>query len=97
MMELFLPQITIISIIQVAKYSLISLIPTKLGVLIFSFLELNNLKEYINILATFKTFLTTFKVSYLLIPLFFDLLKSLGYLSFIVYRLILGITLLWLI
>lgn len=82
---------------EAAKYSLMLSIPTILGALIFSFSEYNTLKEDINILTTFIAFLTTFTVSYLSISLFLGLVKKLGYLPFIVYRLILGITLLWLI
>ena len=82
---------------EAAKYSLMLSIPTILGALIFSFSEYNTLKEDINILATFIAFLTTFIVSYLSISLFLGLVKKLGYMPFIVYRLILGITLLWLI
>ena len=80
-----------------AKYSLMLSIPTILGALIFSFSEINTLKEDIHILTTFIAFLTTFTVSYLSISLFLGLVKKLGYMPFIVYRLILGITLLWLI
>ena len=82
---------------EAAKYSLMLSIPTILGALIFSFSEYNTLKEDINILTTFIAFLTTFIVSYLSITLFLGLVKKLGYMPFIVYRLILGITLLWLI
>ncbi len=82
---------------EAAKYSLMLSIPTILGALIFSFFEYNTLKEDINILTTFIAFLTTFVVSYLSISLFLGLVKKLGYMPFIVYRLILGITLLWLI
>ena len=82
---------------EAAKYSLMLSIPTILGALIFSFLEYNTLKEDINILTTFIAFLTTFIVSYLSISLFLGLVKRLGYMPFIVYRLVLGITLLWLI
>ena len=82
---------------EAAKYSLMLSIPTILGALIFSFLEYNTLKEDINILTTFIAFLTTFTVSYLSISLFLGLVKKLGYMPFIVYRLILGIILLWLI
>lgn len=82
---------------EAAKYSLMLSIPTILGALIFSFSEYNTLKEDINILTTFIAFLTTFIVSYLSISLFLGLVKKLGYMPFIVYRLILGITLLWLI
>ena len=82
---------------EAAKYSLMLSIPTILGALIFSFSEINTLKEDIHILTTFIAFLTTFVVSYLSISLFLGLVKKLGYMPFIVYRLILGITLLWLI
>ena len=82
---------------EAAKYSLMLSIPTILGALIFSFSEYNTLKEDINILTTFIAFLTTFIVSYLSISLFLGLVKKLGYMPFIVYRVILGITLLWLI
>ena len=82
---------------EAAKYSLMLSIPTILGALIFSFSEINNLKEDVYILTTFIAFLTTFIVSYLSISLFLGLVKKLGYMPFIVYRLILGITLLWLI
>ena len=82
---------------EAAKYSLMLSIPTILGALVFSFLELNTLEEDINILTTFVAFLTTFTVSYLSISLFLGLVKKLGYMPFIVYRLILGIILLWLI
>ena len=82
---------------EAAKYSLMLSIPTILGALVFSFLEYNTLEEDINILTTFIAFLTTFTVSYSSISLFLGLVKKLGYMPFIVYRLILGIILLWLI
>ena len=82
---------------EAAKYSLMLSIPTILGALVFSFLEYQTLEEDINILTTFMAFLTTFTVSYLSISLFLGLVKKLGYMPFIVYRLILGIILLWLI
>ena len=82
---------------EAAKYSLMLSIPTILGALVFSFLEFNTLEEDINILTTFIAFLTTFVVSYLSISLFLGLVKKLGYMPFIVYRLVLGIVLLWLI
>ena len=82
---------------EAAKYSLMLSIPTILGALVFSFLDYNTLEEDINILTTFIAFLTTFTVSYLSISLFLGLVKKLGYMPFIVYRLILGIILLWLI
>ena len=82
---------------EAAKYSLMLSIPTILGALVFSFLEFNTLKEDINILTTFIAFLTTYVVSYLSISLFLGLVKKLGYMPFIVYRLVLGIVLLWLI
>tara|TARA_B100000214_G_scaffold217739_1_gene158211 strand:+ start:143 stop:904 length:762 start_codon:yes stop_codon:yes gene_type:complete len=82
---------------EAAKYSLMLSIPTILGALVFSFLEFNTLEEDVNILTTFIAFLTTFVVSYLSISLFLGLVKKLGYMPFIVYRLVLGIVLLWLI
>ena len=82
---------------EAAKYSLMLSIPTILGALIFSFSEYNTLKEDIYILTTFIAFLPPFIVSYLSISLFLGLVKRLGYMPFIVYRLVLGITLLWLI
>tara|TARA_B100000965_G_C19422921_1_gene682959 strand:+ start:155 stop:919 length:765 start_codon:yes stop_codon:yes gene_type:complete len=82
---------------EAAKYSLMLSIPTILGALVFSFLEFNTLEEDIDILATFIAFLTTFTVSYLSISLFLGLVKKLGYMPFIVYRLVLGIILLCLI
>ena len=82
---------------EAAKYSLMLSIPTILGALFFSFSEIKTLKEDTYILTTFIAFLTTFIVSYLSISLFLGLVKKLGYMPFIVYRLILGITLLWLI
>ena len=82
---------------EAAKYSLMLSIPTILGALIFSLLEFETLEEDITILATFIAFLTTFSVSYLSISAFLSLVKKLGYMPFIVYRLFLGITLLWLI
>ena len=82
---------------EAAKYSLMLSIPTILGALVFSFLEYDTLEEDINILTTFIAFLTTFTVSYLSISLFLGLVKKLGYMPFIVYRLVLGIILLCLI
>ena len=82
---------------EAAKYSLMLSIPTILGALVFSFLEFDTLEEDTNILTTFIAFLTTFTVSYLSISLFLGLVKKLGYMPFIVYRLVLGIILLCLI
>tara|TARA_Y200000002_G_C22648105_1_gene650063 strand:+ start:149 stop:910 length:762 start_codon:yes stop_codon:yes gene_type:complete len=82
---------------EAAKYSLMLSIPTILGALIFGFFEINTLNEDIDILTTFISFLTTYTVSYLSISLFLGLVKKLGYMPFIVYRLFLGILLLWLI
>jgi len=82
---------------EAAKYSLMLSIPTILGALFFSFLEFDTLEEDINILTTSIAFLTTFTVSYLSISLFLGLVKKLGYMPFIVYRLVLGIILLCLI
>jgi undecaprenyl-diphosphatase len=82
---------------EAAKYSLMLSIPTILGALLFSFKDINTLTEDINILTTFIAFLTTFTVSYFSISIFIKLVKQLGYMPFILYRLILGCILLWLI
>tara|TARA_B100001057_G_scaffold368426_1_gene371932 strand:+ start:824 stop:1588 length:765 start_codon:yes stop_codon:yes gene_type:complete len=82
---------------EAAKYSLMLSIPTILGALLFSFKDINTLTEDINILTTFIAFLTTFTVSYFSISIFIKLVKQLGYIPFILYRLILGSVLLWLI
>ena len=82
---------------EAAKYSLMLSIPTILGALIFSILEFETLEEDVSILTTFIPFLTTFIVSYLSISIFLDLVKKVGYIPFILYRLVLGIILLWLI
>ena len=82
---------------EAAKYSLMLSIPTILGALLFSFKDINTLTEDINILTTFIAFLTTFTVSYFSISIFINLVKQLGYMPFILYRLILGSVLLWLI
>ena len=82
---------------EAAKYSLMLSIPTILGALLFSFKDINTLTEDIHILTTFVAFLTTFTVSYFSISIFIKLVKQLGYIPFILYRLILGSVLLWLI
>lgn len=82
---------------EAAKYSLMLSIPTILGALLFSFKDINTLTEDINILTIFIAFLTTFTVSYFSISIFIKLVKQLGYIPFILYRLILGSVLLWLI
>ena len=82
---------------EAAKYSLMLSIPTILGALLFSFKDINTLTEDIHILTTFIAFLTTFIVSYFSISIFINLVKQLGYMPFILYRLILGSVLLWLI
>jgi len=82
---------------EAAKYSLMLSIPTILGALIFSILEFETLEEDVSILTTFIPFLTTFIVSYLSISIFLSLVKKVGYIPFILYRLVLGIILLWLI
>ena len=82
---------------EAAKYSLMLSIPTILGALLFSFKDINTLTEDIYILTTFIAFLTTFTVSYFSISIFIKLVKQLGYIPFILYRLILGSVLLWLI
>ena len=82
---------------EAAKYSLMLSIPTILGALLFSLKDMNTLTEDIHILTTFIAFLTTFIVSYFSISIFINLVKQLGYMPFILYRLILGSVLLWLI
>ena len=82
---------------EAAKYSLMLSIPTILGALLFSFKDINTLTEDVHILTTFIAFLTTFTVSYFSISIFIKLVKQLGYIPFILYRLILGSVLLWLI
>ena len=80
-----------------AKYSLMLSIPTIIGALFFSLSKLSNLDENIYILTTFIAFLTTFAVSYLSISIFIKLVQQLGYMPFIIYRVLLGLILLWLI
>ena len=80
-----------------AKFSLLLAIPTILGALIFSLADYRILKEDIHILTTFIGFLTTFIVSYLSISIFLKLVKAVGFLPFIIYRILLGILLLCLI
>lgn len=82
---------------EAAKYSLMLSIPTILGALLFSFKDINTLTEDMHIITTFTAFLTTFTVSYFSISIFIKLVKQLGYIPFILYRLILGSVLLWLI
>ena len=72
-------------------------IPNILGPLIFSLLEFGTLEEFIHILTTFRVFLTTFIVFYLSMSTFLSSIKKLVYMPFIVYGLVLGITILWLI
>ena len=79
-----------------AKYSLMLSIPTILGALVFSIKEIETLTEDVYILTTFIAFLTTFTVSYFSISVFLNLVNRLGYTPFIVYRIMLGIILLWL-
>ena len=79
-----------------AKYSLMLSIPTILGALVFSIKEIGTLTEDVYILTTFIAFLTTFTVSYFSISVFLNLVNRLGYTPFIVYRIMLGIILLWL-
>ena len=72
-------------------------ITTILGPLTFSLSIFGILEEFKYILTTFKAFLTTFIVFYLTISIFLSLVEKNSYMPFIVYRLVLGITLLWLI
>ena len=72
-------------------------ITTILGLLTFSLSVFGILEELMYILTTFKAFLTAFIVFYLTISIFLSLVEKNSYMPFNVYRLVLGITLLWLI
>jgi undecaprenyl-diphosphatase len=82
---------------EAAKFSLMLSIPTIAGAILFSFLDINNLETDISILTTITGFLTTFIFAYLSIDIFLKVVKSIGYTPFILYRMLLGILILWLI
>ena len=66
-----------------------------IGPLTFSLSVFGFLEEFKYILTTFKAFLTTFIILYLTISIFLSLVEKNRYMPFIVYGLVLGITLLW--
>tara|TARA_B100000123_G_scaffold165774_1_gene122710 strand:+ start:27 stop:566 length:540 start_codon:yes stop_codon:yes gene_type:complete len=80
-----------------AKFSLMLSIPTIAGAILFSFLDIRNLETDISILTTITGFLTTFIFAYVSIDIFLKVVKSIGYTPFVIYRMLLGILILWLI
>jgi len=80
-----------------AKFSILLSIPTIMGALVFIISKNNILNEDSYILDAFIPFLTTFIVSYFCIKWFISFVKRVGYLPFIIYRVVLGVLLLWLI
>lgn len=80
-----------------ARFAVLLSIPTILGALVYIISQNQILIEDRNILATFIAFLTTFTISYICIGWFISFVKRVGYLPFVLYRLILGIILLCLI
>ena len=80
-----------------AKFSLMLSIPTIAGAILFSILDMSNLEANVSILTTFTGFLTTFIFSYISIDIFLKIVKSIGYAPFVLYRMLLGILILWLI
>lgn len=80
-----------------AKFSILLSIPTIMGALIFIISKNSSLKEDVYILDAFIPFLTTFILSYFCIKWFISFVKRVGYLPFIIYRVVLGGFLLWLI
>ena len=55
------------------------------------------LKEDIDILMAFSSILISFIVSFFTIKWFLSFVKKVGFLPFIIYRLFLGVSILWLI
>jgi len=80
-----------------AKFSILLSIPTIMGALVFIISKNSILTEDRYILDAFMPFLTTFIVSYFCIRWFISFVKRVGYLPFIIYRVVLGGFLLWLI
>lgn len=80
-----------------AKFSIYLSIPTLLGAMFFGIIKNGTLEEDINILITFSCILTSFIVSYLTISWFILFVKKVGFLPFVIYRLFLGVSILWLI
>ena len=61
------------------------------------FFRYKNLETDISILTTITGFLTTFIFAYVSIDIFLKVVKSIGYTPFVIYRMLLGILILWLI
>ena len=80
-----------------AKFSILLSIPTIMGALVFIISKNSILNEDSYILDALTPFLTTFIVSYFCIKWFISFVKRVGYLPFIIYRVVLGVLLLWLI
>jgi len=80
-----------------AKFSILLSIPTIMGALVFIISKNSILNEDSYILDAFIPFLTTFIVSYFCIKWFISFVKRVGYMPFIIYRVVLGVLLLWLI
>ena len=80
-----------------AKFSIYLSIPTLIGAMFFGLLSKDILTEDIDILMTFSSILISFIVSFLTINWFLSFVKRVGYLPFIIYRLFLGVSILWLI
>ncbi len=80
-----------------AKFSIYLSIPTLLGAMFFGIIKNDILKEDIDILMTFSSILISFIVSFFTIKWFLLFVKKVGFLPFIIYRLFLGVSILWLI
>ena len=80
-----------------AKFSIYLSIPTLLGAMFFGIIKNDILAEDIDILMTFNSILISFIVSFFTIKWFISFVKKVGFLPFIIYRLFLGVSILWLI
>ena len=80
-----------------AKFSIYLSIPTLLGAMFFGIIKNDILKEDIDILMIFSSILISFIVSFFTIKWFLSFVKKVGFLPFIIYRLFLGVSILWLI
>ena len=80
-----------------AKFSIYLSIPTLLGAMFIGIIKNDILKEDIDILMTFSSILISFIVSFFTIKWFLSFVKKVGFLPFIIYRLFLGVSILWLI
>lgn len=79
-----------------AKFSIYLSIPALIGAMFFGIMQNDILKGDIHILMIFSSILTSFTVSYITISWFLSFVKKVGFLPFIIYRLFLGISILWL-